>query len=133
MNPIYGYLAGTFDFLHIGHINFINEAKKKCDRLIVGVMTDECVEKYKGRRPIMKFDDRVKMVYALKQVFSVLKQDTFEFPHSLFRMKEFHGDKFIIFDSVEHKREGADVILNRTEGISSSMKREVLNATKRKN
>lgn len=68
-----GYLEGTFDLFHIGHLNFIEEAKKKCDFLIVGVYSDEVVYSYKGRFPIIPCKDRIRVLKALKSIDSVLQ------------------------------------------------------------
>lgn len=68
-----GYLEGTFDLFHIGHLNFIEEAKKKCDFLIVGVYSDEIVYSYKGHFPIIPCKDRVRILKALKSIDSVLQ------------------------------------------------------------
>lgn len=68
-----GYLEGTFDLFHIGHLNFIEEAKKKCDFLIVGVYSDEVVYSYKGHCPIIPCKDRVRILKALKSIDSVLQ------------------------------------------------------------
>ena len=54
-----GYTTGVFDLFHIGHLNIIKAAKKCCDRLIVGVTTDDLAEKRKGHRPIIPFEERV--------------------------------------------------------------------------
>ncbi len=119
----YGYCAVTADFLHIGHINFLNKCQAHCEHLIVGVMSDQSVKKYKGRAPIMKFADRKKIIESLKIPFQVFVQDSFEFPHQVKRLKDFHGKDFIIFDTSEHKRKGYDILIKRTPGISSSMLR----------
>lgn len=116
----YGYCAVTADFLHIGHLNFIKQAKDQCSKLIVGIMSDECVKQYKGKYPIMNQIQRMELVRNLKCVDSVHLQDSFNFDHHVLRLKEFYGKKFTIFDSEEHKRQGADVYLKRTEGISST-------------
>ena len=55
MGKVIGYTQGTYDMFHIGHLNLIKNAKRRCDYLIVGVNTDELVESYKQKRPISSF------------------------------------------------------------------------------
>lgn len=119
MKPVFGYCGMTADFLHIGHIHFLRRCKTKCDYLIVGIMSDDCVEEYKGKRPIMNQLERQELVRSIECVDNVTLQHTFDFPRSIIEDKE-----FIIFDSVEHRRVGADVILTRTANISSTQFRE---------
>jgi len=52
---------GTFDCLHAGHFNLFKECEKLGD-VIVGVNTDEFVEKYKGKKPLFSFLERVSMI-----------------------------------------------------------------------
>lgn len=68
------YTAGTFDLLHLGHVRIIRAAAGFGDRLIVGVSTDELVESYKGKRPVVPFDERLEMVRALRGVDAVVAQ-----------------------------------------------------------
>lgn len=114
---IHGYCAVTADILHIGHIRFINDCKSKCDFLTVGIMTDECVKKYKGEYPIMNQEQRKEIVLNLKSVDNAMFQDSFEFSFQII-------STCTIFDSEEHKRPGAIFYIPRTEGISSSQIKE---------
>ncbi|WP_375404255.1 adenylyltransferase/cytidyltransferase family protein [uncultured Sphingomonas sp.] len=68
------YTAGTFDLLHIGHVRIIRAARGFGDRLVVAVSTDELVEAYKGRKPVVPFDERLEMVRALRDVDAVVAQ-----------------------------------------------------------
>ena len=52
------FTSGSFDLFHIGHLNLIKNAKRRCDYLIVGVNTDELVESYKNKRPIVPLGER---------------------------------------------------------------------------
>jgi len=63
--------SGVFDLLHLGHVKFLEEAKKaggKNTELIVIVARDSTVEETKGRRPIMPENQRRALVESLKVV-----------------------------------------------------------------
>ena len=71
---ITGYVPGGFDMLHVGHLNILTEAAKRCDHLIAGVATDESLERMKGRGPIVPLTERMSMVAALRMVDSVVPE-----------------------------------------------------------
>lgn len=63
--------SGVFDLLHLGHVRFLEEAKKAGGphaKLIVIVARDSTVEKRKGRKPIMPENQRCALVASLKVV-----------------------------------------------------------------
>jgi len=63
--------SGTFDLLHLGHVRFLEEAKKaggKDAELIVIVARDSTVKARKGKKPIMPEDQRRALVESLKVV-----------------------------------------------------------------
>jgi FAD synthetase len=63
--------SGVFDLLHLGHVRFLEEAKRaggKDAKLIVIIARDSTVEKTKGRKPIMSEDQRRALVESLKVV-----------------------------------------------------------------
>jgi FAD synthetase len=63
--------SGVFDLLHLGHVRFLEEAKKaggKDAELIVIIARDSTIEKNKGRRPIMSENQRRALVESLKVV-----------------------------------------------------------------
>lgn len=63
------FTNGCFDLLHIGHVTYLEEAKKLGDVLIVGINTDASVRKLKGpTRPIQNENDRARILAALKAV-----------------------------------------------------------------
>lgn len=68
------YAAGVFDLLHVGHIRYLENAKSLGDFLVVGVVTDSGVQKYKKFKPVLPLEQRVEMVKALKCVDCVLVQ-----------------------------------------------------------
>ena len=63
------FTNGCFDLLHIGHVSYLEEAKKLGDILIVGINSDDSVKKIKGpTRPIQNENDRSNILAALKAV-----------------------------------------------------------------
>ena len=75
---IIGYTAGVFDMFHAGHLNILKEAKQGCDYLIVAVSTDELVQSYKGKSPIIPYEERELIVGAIKYVDEVVKQTSLD-------------------------------------------------------
>ena len=69
-----GYTTGVFDMFHVGHLNLFKYAKDYCDYLIVGVHSDDWVMKWKNKMPIIPFEDRMKIVEAIKYVDKVVPQ-----------------------------------------------------------
>jgi D-beta-D-heptose 7-phosphate kinase/D-beta-D-heptose 1-phosphate adenosyltransferase len=60
---------GSWDMLHVGHMKYIEEAKRRGDILIVGVDSDAKITERKGKnRPIVKQKERVEMLAHLKHV-----------------------------------------------------------------
>jgi D-glycero-beta-D-manno-heptose 1-phosphate adenylyltransferase len=73
------FTNGCFDIVHIGHIQYLNEAKKLADLLVVGINSDQSVKKLKGNdRPINSEQDRAFFLMNLKAVDFVVifDQDT---------------------------------------------------------
>ena len=67
-----GYVPGGFDMLHIGHLNILTSAAARCDHLVVGVATDDSLERMKGRPPIVPQAERMALVSALRMVDAVV-------------------------------------------------------------
>ncbi|MDR0221601.1 MAG: adenylyltransferase/cytidyltransferase family protein [Lachnospiraceae bacterium] len=83
-----GFTSGVFDMFHIGHLNLINNAKKQCDYLIVGVNSDELMQSYKEKYPVIPFAERIAIVAALRNVDETIRVDTLD-KESIWQIKPF--------------------------------------------
>lgn len=68
-----GYISGVFDLFHVGHLNMFKRAKEQCEYLIVGVVSDEGVRKYKEVEPFVPYEERAEMVRSCRYVDEVVK------------------------------------------------------------
>mgnify|MGYP004503950023 FL=1 len=128
-----GYTTGVFDMFHIGHLNILKRAKAMCDYLIVGVSTDEVVQEYKHKSPVIPFEDRLAIVEAIKYVDKAIPQVTMD---KMVAYKELHFDALFhgsdwkdstMYDEIEKSFSaiGVDVVfLPHTDGISSTLIRD---------
>jgi D-beta-D-heptose 7-phosphate kinase/D-beta-D-heptose 1-phosphate adenosyltransferase len=74
-----GFTNGCFDLLHPGHIHLLEQARRACDRLIVGLNSDSSVKRLKGpERPIQNQESRARLLAALSVVDMVVyfEEDT---------------------------------------------------------
>ena len=128
-----GYTTGVFDMFHIGHLNILKRAKAMCDYLIVGVSTDEVVQEYKHKSPVIPFEDRLAIVEAIKYVDKAIPQTTMD---KMVAYKELHFDALFhgsdwkdstMYDEIEKSFSaiGVDVVfLPHTDGSSSTLIRD---------
>lgn len=65
---IIGYTTGTYDLFHYGHVEFLKKAKSMCDKLIVGVTSDELGFEEKNKYPIISIQNRIKVIESCKYV-----------------------------------------------------------------
>jgi glycerol-3-phosphate cytidylyltransferase len=69
---VLGYVPGAWDMFHIGHLNILKRARERCDRLVVGVVTDEALHNAKGKDPVVPFEERCEVVASLALVDEVV-------------------------------------------------------------
>jgi rfaE bifunctional protein nucleotidyltransferase chain/domain len=63
------FANGGFDLLHVGHVRYLESAKREADRLVVAINSDQSVRAQKGpARPILAESDRAELVAALRAV-----------------------------------------------------------------
>jgi len=137
MNKKYktGYTAGVFDLFHIGHLNILKKAKEQCEYLIVAVSTDELVQKYKNKPPVIPYEERKSIVEAIKYVDKVVPQinrdkiaayEQYRF-NVMFVGDDWKGSD--IFNNVDaHMRKNGDCVeyLPYTKNVSSTMLKKIL-------
>lgn len=132
-----GYTTGVFDMFHIGHLNILRRAKEQCDYLIVGVTSDELCFKRKNKYPIINEQERMAIVQAIRYVDQVVPQTNMD---KLTAVKEVNADVVFVGSDWkgtdawnEYEKQFASigcsvVYLDHTDGISSTILREKLNA-----
>lgn len=131
------YTTGVFDMFHIGHLNILKNAKAQCEELIVGVSTDELVREYKNKTPIIPFEERMKIVSAIKYVDRVVPQTSMNKMEAwnqlrfdvLFHGTDWKGSK--MYDEIieQFNAVNVDVVfLPHTDGTSSTLLSNVLYA-----
>ncbi len=74
---IIGYTTGVYDLFHIGHLRLLRNAKAMCDKLIVGVSTDELVS-YKFKKVVIPFSERIEIVQSIRFVDAVIPQENMD-------------------------------------------------------
>jgi glycerol-3-phosphate cytidylyltransferase len=70
-----GCLAGVFDLFHVGHVDVLERARRVCDRLVVGVLTDEWALDAWGARPFVPLVERAQILENLRCVDEVVVVD----------------------------------------------------------
>ena len=121
---------------HIGHLNIFKRAKEQCEYLIVGVSTDEVVETYKHKRPVIPFEERIAIVEAIRYVDKVVPQTSMDKMEAyealkfdaLFHGSDWKGSEMYEKIVADFEKIGVDVVfLPHTDGISSTIIREKVN------
>lgn len=120
---------GTFDLLHHGHVNLLRRAKELGDYLIVAVSTDEFNWKEKQKKCYFTFEQRKKLLEAIRYVDLVIPEENWE--QKVTDVREYCVDTFVIGDDwageFDFLKDHCEVIyLPRTPEISTTqIKREL--------
>lgn len=121
---------------HIGHLNILKRAKEQCEYLIVGISTDELVLAEKNKNPIIPFEDRCKIVEAIRYVDQVVPQVD---KNKYAAWEKYHFNKMFVgsdwkgtdaWNKFEKQLSplGVEIVyLQHTDGISSTILRKELN------
>ena len=114
---------GTFDLLHYGHVNLLRRAKELGDYLIVAISTDEFNWNQKQKKCYFTYEERKKLVEAIRYVDLVIPEESWD--QKVTDVREFKVDTFVIGDDWEGKfdflKEYCEVVyLPRTPEISTT-------------
>ena len=113
---------GTFDLLHYGHINLLQRAKALGDYLIVALSTDEFNSKEKNKITYFSYEERKRLLEAIRYVDLVIPEQNWE--QKISDVKEFKVDTFVMGDDWKGKfdflKDYCEVVyLERTPEIST--------------
>lgn len=128
---IIGYLSGTFDLFHVGHLNLLRRAKAQCDYLIVGVHNSGA---WKGKETFIPFEERLQIVGSCKYVDKAVKScredsDAWELWHydKLFVGSDYKGtDRFQMYEEYFNNKEVEIVYFPYTQSTSSTQIRKTI-------
>lgn len=114
---------GTFDVLHIGHVNILKRAKELGDYLIVGVSSDALNYSKKQRYPVYPEAERLEIIKSLSYVDEVFIEQSLELKGKY--IEAYEADALVMGDDWvgrfdEFKRLCEVLYLPRTEGISTT-------------
>ncbi|MFB9974390.1 glycerol-3-phosphate cytidylyltransferase [Allobacillus sp. SKP2-8] len=120
---------GTFDLLHVGHINLLRRAKELGDYLVVAISTDE-FNAIKGKKAYYSYEDRKLILEAVKYVDEVIPENNWE--QKIDDVKNNNIDVFVMGHDWEGEfdflKDYCEVVyLPRTEGISTTKIKSDLN------
>ena len=126
---IIGYLSGTFDLFHVGHLNLLRRAKGQCDYLIVGIHESGS---WKGKETFIPLDERMQIVAACKYVDRVVvspeeDSDAWDLWHysKLFVGSDYKGsERFKRYERLFAEKGVEIVYFPYTVGTSSTQIRE---------
>lgn len=126
-----GYLSGTFDLFHVGHLNLLKRAKRECDYLIVGVHPDAS---HKGKETFIPFEERMAVVGACRYVNQVVPSvpedsdawDKWHF-HKLFVGSDYKGtERFNRYEAYFADKDVEIVYFPYTQSTSSTQIRNTI-------
>lgn len=123
---------GTFDILHIGHINILRRARAMGDRLVVGVSSDELNFAKKGRYPVYPQAERCELVGVVRYVDEVFLEESLERKREY--IEHYRADVLVMGDDWQGRFDGFSdicrvVYLPRTPSISTTSIIEIVKSS----
>lgn len=136
-----GITFSTFDLFHAGHVKMLEEAKKKCDYLIVGLQLDSSIDRPEKNKPSQSIIERYVQLRACKYIDEIIpyvtEEDLIDILSSFeidiriigeeYNGKDFTGKDYCI-------KKGIEIYYNRREHrfSSSALRKQVVNSEKNK-
>ena len=127
-----GFTCSTFDLLHAGHITMLEEAKRHCDFLIVGLQNDPTEDRPEKNKPVQSIVERQLQLAAVKYVDEIVIYNTEQDLKDLLLCLPI--DVRVLGDEYEHKdftgkdiaeQRGSKIVYNgRDHSFSSSSVRK---------
>lgn len=126
-----GYMSGTFDLFHVGHLNILKRARALCDHLTVGVHFSGA---WKGKETFIPFDERLAIVESIQFVDAAIQS----FPedadawktvgyHKLFVGSDYQGsERFKKYEQYFSDKDVEIVYLPYTAHTSSTQLRQLI-------
>ena len=134
-----GFTCSTFDLLHAGHITMLEEAKRHCDFLIVGLQNDPTEDRPEKNKPVQSIVERQLQLAAVKYVDEIVIYNTEQYLTDLlltlpidvrilgdeYKTKDFTGKEIA-------KQRGSKIVYNGRDHSfsSSSLRKRVVFANK---
>lgn len=128
---IVGYLSGTFDLFHVGHLNLLRRARQQCDYLIVGVHSSGS---WKGKETFIPLEERKAILSSCRYVDKVVDSctedsDAWELWHydRLFVGSDYKGtERFLRYEEFFKDKRVKIIYFPYTQGTSSTQIRKVV-------
>jgi len=119
-----GFTCGAFDLLHAGHVVMLKEARKNCDKLVVGLQTDPSIDRQDKNKPIQSVYERYVQLSGVKFVDEIIPYDTEQCLVDLLQSQEI-DIRFIGEDYRDREFTGSDLPIevfytSRQHSFSSS-------------
>ena len=132
---VIGYMPGAWDLLHAGHVMALEEAKSKCDYLIVGLGINPHIGNLLKNKPILSFEERYALLRANRFVDAIIVYDN---EYDLVEIDRWLPIN-IRFIGEDHRKDekyetrGKIVYLSRKHNYSSSeLRKRIMEANKQK-
>ncbi len=117
------FVTGAFDIIHPGHIYFLKKAKQRGEFLVVGLLSDKAVSKFKeDKRPIVPFEERKEILLSIEFVDFVIPVENLK--NSIEKVKpdlimKCEGDNYFTKDEIKSFK-GKIINIKRLEPFSIS-------------